>query len=258
MSVIRAVARPLLAATFVVGGIDTLRKPANKTPAAEKVVGGLADRAPQLSSTEDLVKLDAAVKVVAGTMLALGKFPRLSSLALAASLVPTTFAGHRFWEETDPTKRSAQQLHFLKNAGMLGGLILASVDTEGRPSLVWRARRAPEAVKHAADDLRRDAELDLRSARRRARGAVKGLHGHGQPALRTAAETLRGTAAGLRSEAQPVIESATEVLREAALGVRHDLQPALSEATQTLRATAADVKKHVAPVVRSAGEALSR
>jgi hypothetical protein len=191
-------------------------------------------------------------------MLALGKFPRLSALALAASLVPTTFAGHRFWEETDPTRRSAQQLHFLKNAGMLGGLILASVDTEGRPSLVWRARRAPEAVKHAADDLRRDAELDLHSARRRARGAVKGLPGHGQPALRTATETLRETAAGLRSEAQPVIESATEALKEAALGVRHDLKPALSGATQTVRSTAADVKKYVAPVVRTAGEALSR
>jgi putative oxidoreductase len=39
---------------------------------------------------------------------------------------------------------------------MLGGLLIAAVDTEGKPSLGWHARRAPEAIKHAAADLRRD------------------------------------------------------------------------------------------------------
>jgi putative oxidoreductase len=39
---------------------------------------------------------------------------------------------------------------------MPGGLLIAAVDTEGKPSLAWRAGRAPEAVKHAAADLRRD------------------------------------------------------------------------------------------------------
>ena len=55
------------------------------------------------------------------SMLATGKFPRLSSLALAASLVPTTLAGHRFWEESDPQVKAQQQIHFFKNVSMLGG-----------------------------------------------------------------------------------------------------------------------------------------
>jgi putative oxidoreductase len=59
-----------------------------------------------------------------------------------ASLVPTTLAGHRFWEVTDKQARAAQRIHFLKNVAMLGGLILAATDLEGRPSLLWRARRA--------------------------------------------------------------------------------------------------------------------
>ena len=89
-----------------------------------------------------LVKIDAGVKIVAGTMLAFGKFPRLASTALAASLIPTTLAGHRFWEEDDPEVRAQQQIHFLKNLGLLGGLLIASADTQGRPSIGWRARKA--------------------------------------------------------------------------------------------------------------------
>jgi uncharacterized membrane protein YphA (DoxX/SURF4 family) len=80
--------------------------------------------------------------VLAATLLATGRLPRVAATVLAVSLVPTTLAGHRFWEGTDPQARAAQRIHFLKNTAMLGGLILAAVDTEGRPSLGWRARRA--------------------------------------------------------------------------------------------------------------------
>ena len=51
-------------------------------------------------------------------------------------------AGHRFWEEDEPEARASQRIHFLKNAAVVGGLILAATDTEGRPSLSWRAKRA--------------------------------------------------------------------------------------------------------------------
>ena len=35
-------------------------------------------------------------------MLALGIWPRLAALGLIGSIVPTTAAGHRFWEEETP------------------------------------------------------------------------------------------------------------------------------------------------------------
>lgn len=161
MALIRRLARPLLAATFVYGGIDTLRNPGPKVKLAEDTVGPIVNAVPQLSNAEQVVKLDAAVKVLAGTSLALGKFPRLASAALVASLVPTTYSGHPFWEAKDPAERKQQLLHFLKNASMLGGLLLAAVDTAGKPSLAWRAQHAPHAIGHAASDLRRDAELAL-------------------------------------------------------------------------------------------------
>jgi putative oxidoreductase len=146
MAIARRLARPLLASIFIYGGIDAVRNPASKVAAADKVVADVPAQIPGLSTTEQLVRVDGAVKVIAGLALGLGKFPRLAALALIASLLPTTAAGHRFWEEQDPAKRKAQTLHFVKNASIAGGLILAAVDTEGKPSVGWRARRAAHNV----------------------------------------------------------------------------------------------------------------
>jgi len=149
--ILRRAARPMLAAIFISGGIEALRSPQAHARAAKPVleaVGPAVDQAVEVAPLDErpddltLVKVDAGVKIVAGTMLAFGKFPRLASTALAASLIPTTLAGHRFWEEDDPEVRAQQQIHFLKNVGLLGGLLIASADTHGKPSLGWRARKA--------------------------------------------------------------------------------------------------------------------
>jgi len=61
-------------------------------------------------------------------MLALGKAPRLSALALAVSLVPTTLAGHSYWAVEDPEVRKVQRIQFHKNMAMIGGLLFAALD----------------------------------------------------------------------------------------------------------------------------------
>ena len=200
-----------MAVSFIAGGIDTLRNPGPRVAPAEKVVNPLIEAVPQLSNAEQVVKVDAAIKVVAGALFALGKLPRLSAAALIVSLVPTTAAGHRFWEESDPAKRKQQQLHFMKNAGMLGGLLLAAVDTEGRPSLAWRAQRAPRALSHAAHDLRRDSELALHSATSAlTAGALRTATGAVADTLHTATDAV---ADGLHS-ASDSLRSATEGVRD--------------------------------------------
>ena len=77
---------------------------------------------------------------------AMGWFPRLSAAVLAGTLVPTTLAGHRYWEIEDKQERAQQQIHFLKNLTMLGGLLIAAADTGGNPSLAWRRRHAARAA----------------------------------------------------------------------------------------------------------------
>ncbi len=166
MSLTRVVARPLLASVFIHGGLDALRHPDGKVKAAEQVAGPIAERIPGLPhDTETLVRLNGAVMVGAGALLAIGKFRRVASMALLASLLPTTYAGHRFWEESDDTTRAQQQIHFLKNLGLVGGLILASVDTEGRPSLAWRAKRTARLANQTASLGPAKAARGLRAAK---------------------------------------------------------------------------------------------
>jgi putative oxidoreductase len=169
MTVSRLIARPMLASMFLVGGVNALRNAdqlaARAKPVTDRLLPMLTKAAPQVPIPKDpvtLVRLNGAVQIGAGLTLATGRAPRLSSAVLAATLLPTTAAGHRFWEEKDPERKAMQRVHFFKNASMLGGLLLAAVDTEGKPGVAWRARRA-------AADVRREARGLAKSARREAK-----------------------------------------------------------------------------------------
>ncbi|HEV8276200.1 MAG TPA: DoxX family protein [Streptosporangiaceae bacterium] len=167
MTVLRAVARPMLASIFVLQGYDTMSHPERVAPRAEPVVDPLAELVPGIpAKTEDAVRLNGAVQFTAGSLLALGIFPRLSALAIAATLVPTTVAGHRFWEAENEQDRAQQRIQFLKNLAIFGGLLITTADTAGRPSLAWRGR-------HAARSARRDLSLAARTARTSGRAGVK-------------------------------------------------------------------------------------
>jgi putative oxidoreductase len=178
---VRRIARPMLASTFIYGGIQTLRNPQSRVPGAAPIVEQLteiADKQLPIEISHDVeqwVKINAGVHVGAGTLLALGKFPRFSALALATSLVPTTFAGHRFWEHEDPKERFGQTSNFLKNTGMLGGLLLAAVDTEGKPSVGWRARKTAGAAAAAAEASYEKASKKAAKAQKRAAKQTKKL-----------------------------------------------------------------------------------
>jgi putative oxidoreductase len=172
MTAIRLIARPMLASMFVVGGIDALMNASGKVPKAEKVtdqVPTIAEKiAPGLPVPTDpatLIRINGGVQVAAALMLATGRFPRLSALVLAGSLAPTTYAGHAFWSEKDKATRAAQRTQFFKNVSMMGGLLLAGVDTEGKPGVAWRARRAARDVRREAKHLRKQAVAEARVAK---------------------------------------------------------------------------------------------
>ena len=176
---VRRIARPLLAAPFIYGGISTLRKPEDRVPGAAPVVEKIAETADKQlpvqvpRDVQQWVQADAAVKVAAGSLFALGKLPRLTALVLAGSIVPTTLAGHRFWEHDDPTEQFGQISNFLKNTGLLGGLLLAAVDTEGKPSVGYRARRAATKAANSTEESFEKAQKRAAKAHRKAEKRAK-------------------------------------------------------------------------------------
>ena len=141
----RGLARTLLASIFVFGSLGAWKRSSQLAVPAAKVIGPLRRAIPGSASAEQLVKVNAGVQVVAGGLFALGVMPRAMAIVLGGSLVPTTLAGHRFWEMDDADK-AQHQIQFLKNAALVGGLMFAALDTGGRPSVFWSGRKAVEGA----------------------------------------------------------------------------------------------------------------
>ncbi|WP_163727988.1 DoxX family protein [Mycobacterium gallinarum] len=151
---IRRVARPMLSAAFIARGVDALRSPKPAADAARPTLEGLSKLPDPVgtnvpSNAETVARVNAAVQIGGGLLLASGKLPRLASAALAASVVPGSLGGHTFWNETDPQRKADERRAFLTDISLIGGLIIAAVDTEGKPSLGWRGRRAAHKVSDA-------------------------------------------------------------------------------------------------------------
>jgi putative oxidoreductase len=172
MTVVRRIARPMLAAVFVTSGLDALLHPTERAKIAAPLVTKLSGPLGLPDDPEMLVRANGATMVVAGTMLGLGTFPRVAAMALAGALVPTTYTAHAFWTVADPADRAQQKAHFLKNVGLLGGVLLAAVDTAGKPGLAYRTRYAQAHARRQAALTKREAHRATRRARHFAKHAL--------------------------------------------------------------------------------------
>jgi putative oxidoreductase len=160
MRPVRSAARAMLGAIFVASGARAVANPEPLVPRAKLVTYRAlplldAVRLPQDART--LVRLNGAAQLVGGLLLATSHFSRPAAALLAGTMIPTTVAGHPFWALDDPTERAHQRVHFMKNLGLLGGLLLAAADTEGRPSMRY-------TVRHGVRAVRRDARIARKSA----------------------------------------------------------------------------------------------
>ncbi|GAA1589587.1 DoxX family protein [Actinoplanes couchii] len=158
MRPVRTVARALLGSIFVLDGIRALTSPEKRAeaarPLADRIRPTLERADPRLPTDPvTLVRVKAVADVVAGLALATGRFTRPSAAVLAAGLVPHTLSDRGNRDE------------MLRDLGLLGGLLLAAADTEGRPGLRYR-------TSHAVQRSRRSARRTLRTARREARIAA--------------------------------------------------------------------------------------
>lgn len=273
--IVRRLARPMLASIFIAGGIDALRKPASKANAAQPVLdqavqalpASVTDRLP--SNPETLIQINAAVQIGAGALFALGKAPRLSALALAGTLVPTTAVGHDFWNVEDPAARAQQRTQFIKNVSLLGGLLLAAVDTEGKPSLGWRGRRAARRAQtsiaaalplHSSDNGATDTLTEgLHTVAERVKSLTGEATEQGSHLLDVAKERGPVLAEAAKERGSGILEVARDrgpVLAERArdrstelLGVARDRGPEFAERARDRSTELLDVAKDRAPEI---------
>lgn len=148
MALSRRIARPLLASSIIAGGIDAVRHPERWAAEVARVTGPIAPHLPALPDDPlTLVRANGAVQVGAGALLATGRFRRMASVVLIGSLL---VAGLPVGGPPDDTDRGERLVRLLSHLGLLGGLLLTAVDTEGEPSLAWRARRRAARLEQVA------------------------------------------------------------------------------------------------------------
>jgi uncharacterized membrane protein YphA (DoxX/SURF4 family) len=144
---LRHIARPLLASSFIYDGVRAARKPSEHVAAA-KTGSDLATRAlgaKPLSEAQvtTLVRAHGIATAAAGTLLALGKAPRASALALALLTLPLAVVNQPF---TAPkVERGPRADRFLRNLAGVGAALIAGADLEGRPGMSWRVQQARAA-----------------------------------------------------------------------------------------------------------------
>ena len=127
------IARILLALMFVLAGFG-------KLTGLEGTAGYIASKglpAPML-----LAVAAGVVELVAGVLLIIGWQARWAALALAAFTVVASVIFHNFWA-MPAAQQMTQQLMFMKNIGVVGGLLL--VFAFGAGSLSLDARRNANA-----------------------------------------------------------------------------------------------------------------
>lgn len=151
MTLLRTVARPMLASVFFAGAVNALKSTSTISPKVKPVADLVSRSTGQTVSPATLVRVNAGTQLVAAAGLATGRAPRVSALVLAASLTPTTVVGHQFWNQADPVAAKNQRLHFLKNLSVIGGLLMATLDPE--PHKKFIGTRAKNKVVGAKDKV---------------------------------------------------------------------------------------------------------
>lgn len=160
-SLLQTAGRVLTAPVFITGGYAALTNPGGRVQAAAPVLDTIREYVPVLPDDDELlVRANGALQLAAGTTLLLGIKPRVSALALAGSLIPTTLAGHAFWK-FDGADAQTHKVHFSKNVAALGGLLLVAGSDAGKDAGKKAAKKAAQkAAKAAAKQATRQARKE--------------------------------------------------------------------------------------------------
>ena len=187
MNLLRFVGRTLLAGYVVSTGLWAVRRPDDFVPAAdplaEKVVPLLQRSLPPAATayvpqdTRSLVRLNGAAQVAGGLAMFTGIGRRPGACVAAATMLPHVLTS----KSAAGYDRSAQRALLAKNLALLGAALVVSQDTQGNPSLLWRAQdryaRLQRDAARSQKQLTKDADRLRRLAARKAAEVGKTVEG---------------------------------------------------------------------------------
>jgi putative oxidoreductase len=119
------VGRILLGALFIVSGFG-------KITGYDGTAGYMAAKG--MPFVNVLLPAAIAVELGGGLLLALGYKARWAALAIFLFLIPTTLIFHAFWG-IDPKEAAMQQINFLKNVSIAGGMLMVFAHGPGAYSV---------------------------------------------------------------------------------------------------------------------------
>lgn len=176
MSLVRRIARPLLAAPFVFEGVRTALHPEREIDvypqafdAADSVISKSA--APGFLNVRTIVQVSGAVAAGAGILYATNRCPRGAAVALLAT-TSVGWAGRKKVWELRGEERAREIQAILTDAGLLGGVLLAVVDHDGRPSLGYQVNDFVERSQQKAAAKQRELEKKASKIDKKAHDAV--------------------------------------------------------------------------------------
>ncbi|MBL7285843.1 DoxX family protein [Corynebacterium godavarianum] len=150
---IRKIARPMLASVYIIDGVETALNPASHKDAADSALKKVRSVLPRQyrgflpKDPETAAQIVGGVKAGAGSLFAIGKMPRTSASLLALSTVPSLIGRNAFWEADDEDDKARRRTGALTDVALAGGVLLATVDTAGKPGLQWRAQNAAKVAR---------------------------------------------------------------------------------------------------------------
>jgi putative oxidoreductase len=120
------IGRVLLVFMFVYSGF-------NKISGFEGTEAAIASKNVPLPAIATTIAI--IVECIGGAMIAFGWKARWAALAVAVFTLVATILFHNFWAMTDDAAIKTNQLMFIKNIGVIGGLLLIFAFGPGRYSI---------------------------------------------------------------------------------------------------------------------------
>ena len=115
MSLIFLIGRVIFGGYFVMAGYNHYKHLNN-------MAGYAASKG--VTSPKFAVRFSGLLALIGGALIVLGVWPGIAILSLLVFMIPVTYMMHPYWKEKDASMRTNDRMAFMKNAAIIGALLM--------------------------------------------------------------------------------------------------------------------------------------